>query len=85
MAWGGVAGDDAGLTPSCSVLRFEDLPVTSLLRRDGIFSAGATHGGVSAGQEALPGGVSTPFRAFLHTWRLGLFGAVSLSWVCGIV
>ena len=66
----------------CSVPRFEDLPVTSLLRRDSVFPASAAHSGVSQGQETLPCRVSTFFRVFLLQRarnKAGLLGGVLLS------
>ena len=47
------------VSPSRSVLRFEDLPLPSLLRRDSVLPASTAHGGLPEGQETLPGGVST--------------------------
>lgn len=51
-------GGAAGLMAFRSALRFEDLSLPSLLRRDGVFPASTAHGGVSEGPEALPGRVS---------------------------
>ncbi|XP_061061505.1 ceramide kinase isoform X2 [Eubalaena glacialis] len=38
------------------LLRFEDLPLPSLLRRDSVLPASTAHGGLPEGQETLPGG-----------------------------
>lgn len=38
---------------SLSVLRFEDLPLPSLLRRDSVLLASTAHGGLPEGQETL--------------------------------